>query len=299
MDRLDDLAAFVAVIDKGSQTAAARFLGRSLQSINRSLMALERSVGVELVLRTTRQSIATEAGLAFYQRIKPALADIADARQEAVDNRRDFSGLIRISAPIQLASAYVAPAICDFMEQHPRIEVELKPSDREVDVFDDELDVAVRIRNLADSALKVRRLGEIRVVVFGAPAYFSRNGRPGHPDDLTKHECIAHVSGGHTEPWPFRVGGKRKLVRVNGRLRTNSITAATAAVLRGFGLGMAPLWQIRDLVDEGLLEVILEEFEAAKFPIHAVFPPTRMPIAKTRALIDVLAQRLERARLGH
>ena len=117
MDRLDDLAAFVAVIDKGSQTAAARFLGRSLQSINRSLMALERGVGVELVLRTTRQSVATEAGLAFYQRIKPALADIADARQEAVDNRRGFSGLIRIGAPIQLASPHMAPAIWDFVER--------------------------------------------------------------------------------------------------------------------------------------------------------------------------------------
>lgn len=296
MERLNDLAAFVAVIDKGSQTAAARFLGRSLQSINRSLMALERCVGVELVLRTTRQSTATEAGLAFYRRVKPALADIADARQEAVDNRHDFSGLIRIGAPVQLASAHVAPAICDFMERHPRIEVELKPSDREVDVFDDELDVAVRIRHLADSGLKVRRLGEIRVVVFGSPAYFSRNGRPRHPDDLMQHECIAHA--GHAQPWPFRVDGKRKLVRAHGRLSTNSIAAATAAALRGFGLGMAPLWQIRDLVEDGLLEVVLEEFEAAKFPIHAVFPPTRMPIAKTRALIDVLAKRLDKARLG-
>jgi DNA-binding transcriptional LysR family regulator len=98
-------------------------------------------------------------GPSLYRRIKPALADIADARQEAVDNRHDFSGLIRIGAPVQLASAHVTPAICDFMERHPRIEVELKPSDREVDVFDDELDVAIRIRNLADSGLKVRRLG--------------------------------------------------------------------------------------------------------------------------------------------
>ena len=249
------------------------------------------------LLRTTRQSTATEAGLAFHRRVKSALADIADARQEAVDNRSDFSGLIRISAPIQLASAHVAPAICGFMEHHPRIEVELKPTDREVDVFDDELDVAVRIRTLADSRLKVRRLGEIRVVVFGAPAHFSRNGRPHHPDDLTRHECISHVAGERTEPWPFRIDGKRRLVRVHGRLRTDGITAVTAAALLGFGVGMAPHWQIRDLVDEGLLEVILQEFEVAKFPIHAVFPPTRMPIAKTRALIDVLAQRLERARL--
>jgi DNA-binding transcriptional LysR family regulator len=297
MDRLDDLATFVAVVDKGGQTAAARHLGRSLQSVNRSLMTLERSVGVELVRRTTRQSSPTEAGLAFYRRIKPALVDIADARQEAANKRADFSGLIRIGAPVQFAAAQVAPAICDFMERHPRVEVELQPSDREVDLVGDDLDVAVRIRELADSTLKVRRLGELRVVAFGAPAYFASNGRPGHPLDLTRHECIVRVVDRSPEPWPFRISGQRRLVRVNGRFRTDSVAATTAVVLRGLGLGLAPLWQIRDLLDQGLIEIILEEFEAAKLPIHAVFPPTRMPIGKTRAFIDILADRLRSERL--
>lgn len=297
MDRLDHLATFVAVVDKGGQTAAARHLGRSLQAVNRSLMALERSVGVQLVQRTTRQSGPTEAGLAFYRRIKPALADIADARQEAVDKRADLSGLIRIGAPVQFAAAHVAPAVCDFMERYPLVEVELRPSDREVDPVDEDLDVALRIRHLASSTLKVRRLGELRVVAFGAPAYFAGNGRPRHPDDLTRHECIVHVANGHPEPWPFRIGGQRRPVRVNGRFRTNSVGATAEAVLRGLGLGLAPLWQIRDLVDQGLLEVILEEFEVARLPIHAVFPPTRMPVAKTRAFIDVLADRLRAERL--
>ncbi len=297
MDRLDDLATFVAVVDKGGQTAAARHLGRSLQSVNRSLMALERSVGVQLVQRTTRQSSPTEAGLAFYRRIKPALADIADARQEAANKRADLSGLIRIGAPVQFAGAYVAPAVCDFMERHPRVEVELKPSDREVNLVDDDLDVAVRIRHLADSTLKVRRLGELRVVAFGAPAYFASNGRPRHPRDLTRHECIVRVADGHAEPWSFRIGGQRKVVRVDGRFRTDSVAATAAVVLRGLGLGLAPLWQIRGLFDQGLVDVILEEFEVPKLPIHAVFPPTRMPVAKTRAFIDVLAHRLQSERL--
>lgn len=108
MDRLDDLATFVAIVDKGGQTAAARHLGRSLQSVNRSLMALERNLGVELVRRTTRQSGPTEAGLAFYRRIKPALTEIADARQEAANRRVDFSGVIRIGAPVQFAALQVA-----------------------------------------------------------------------------------------------------------------------------------------------------------------------------------------------
>jgi DNA-binding transcriptional LysR family regulator len=297
MDRLDDLATFVTVVDKGGQTAAARHLGRSLQAVNRSLMALERSVGVQLVKRTTRRSSPTEAGLAFYRRIKPALADIADARQEAASKRADLSGLLRVGAPIQFAAAHVVPAICDFMQRHPRVEVELKPSDREADLLDDELDVAVRIRHLADSTLKARRLGELRVVAFGAPDYFTRHGKPQHPRDLIRHECVVRVVDGRPEPWAFRIGGQRKLVRVNGRFRTDSIPTTTAVVLRGLGVGLGPLWQIRGLLDQGLVEVILEEFEAAKLPIHAVLPPTRMPVAKTRAFVDVLAERLRGERL--
>jgi DNA-binding transcriptional LysR family regulator len=297
MDRLDDLATFIAIVDEGSQTAAARLLGRPLQSVNRSLTALERSMGVELIQRTTRRSSPTEAGLAFCRRIKPALAEIADARQEAAKKRAALSGLLRIGAPVQFAPAYVAPAICDFMVRHPRMEVELKPSDREVDIVDDELDLAVRIRHLADSTLRVRRLGELRVVVFGAPAYFARHGKPRHPRELTHHECVVRMVDGHPEPWSFRVGGQRRLVRVNGRFRTDSIPVTTAVVLHGLGLGIGPLWQIRSHLDQGLIEIVLEEFEAAKLPINAVLPPTRMPIAKTRAFIDVLADHLRKERL--
>jgi DNA-binding transcriptional LysR family regulator len=297
MDGLDHLAIFVAVVDKGGQTAAARHLGRSLQAVNRSLMALEQSVGVELVQRTTRQSSPTEAGLAFYRRIKPALADIAEAKQEAASKRADLSGLIRIGAPVQFAAVHVAPAVCDFMQRHPRVEIELKPSDREVNLVDDDLDVAVRIRHLADSALKVRRLGALRVVAFGAPAYFAANGRPQHPRDLIRHECIVRIVDGRPEPWPFRIDGQRRLVRVNGRFGTDSVAATAAVVLRGLGLGLAPLWQIHDLLDQGLVEVVLEAFEVPRIPIHAVFRPTRMPVTKTRAFVDVLADRLRSARL--
>lgn len=292
MNRLEDLTTFVAVVDKGGQTAAARHLGRSLQSVNRSLMALEQCVGVELIRRTTRQSSPTEAGLAFYHRIKPALVEIADARQEAANRRADFSGVIRIAAPVQFAAAQVAPAVCDFMERHPQVEIELRPSDHAADLVDDDLDVAIRIRELGDSTLKARRLGELRVVAFGAPGYLDRHGRPEHPRDLARHECIVRVVDRHPEPWPFRIGGQRRLVRVNGRFRTDSVAATTTAVLRGVGLGLAPLWQIRGALDQGLVELILEDYEAAKLPINAVFPPTRMPIAKTRAFVDLLAEGL-------
>src|SRR5262245_1707878 len=245
MDRMDDLAAFLAIIEQGSQTAAARHLRRSLQSINRSLATLERSVGIVLISRTTRQSIPTEAGLAFYRRVKPALLEINDAKLEAASRQTEPFGLLRVGAPVLFAPAYVAPAICEFLQQHPHIEIDLRVSDREVDLLQQGLDLAVRIRHLPDSRLKARRIGELRVVVFGAPAYFARHGRPKHPDELAQHHCILRTAEPDAEKWSFRVAGRPRSVRVHGRFRTDSAAAIHAAVAGGLGLGFAPLWQVR------------------------------------------------------
>jgi DNA-binding transcriptional LysR family regulator len=297
MNRMDDIEAFLAVVEKGSQAAAARHLSRSIQSINRSLATLEQGIGIELVRRTTRQSNPTEAGLAFYRRVKPAFTEINDARLEAATRRAEPSGVLRIGAPVLFAPAYVVPAAREFMERYPEIEIELKVSDRQVDLIEEGLDVAVRIREMPDSALKTRRLGALRLVVFGAPAYFARHGRPEHPDDIARHQCVIRSTGQDTETWSFRIGGRQKEFRVSGRLRTDSAAAMHAAVACGLGIGFTPLWQIRDLVDQGIVELVLEDFEASRIPVHAVWPATKIPLAKTRLFTDLLARRLKRARL--
>jgi len=297
MDRMDDLAAFLAVVEKGSQAAAARHLRRSLQSIGRSLAALERGLGVELVRRTTRWSNPTEAGLAFYHRVRPAFMEIREARLETASRRTEPSGLLKIGAPTLFAPVFVAPAICDFMERFPQIEVELKTSDRQADLLVEGLDLAVRVRDMPDSDLKARRLGGLRIVVFGAPAYFAEHGRPGHPDDLGRHQCVLRTTDGDAGAWPFRIGGRRRDVRVGGRFRTDSTAAMHAVAARGLGIGRAPFWQIRDLVEQNVVEVVLERFEAARLPVHAVWPPTKIPPAKTRLFVDILAARLRRERL--
>jgi DNA-binding transcriptional LysR family regulator len=297
MDRLDDLEAFLAVVEKGSQTAAARHLSRSLQSINRSLATLERGMGVELVRRTTRKSRPTEAGYAFYRRVRPAFTAIAEARAEAADRQRELSGVLRIGAPVLFAPAHVVPVASDVMRRYPQIEIELKLSDREVDLVEAGLDLAVRIREMRDSTLKSRRLGTLRAVVFGAPAYFAQYGRPHRPDDLARHHCVVRVTDGEAEAWPFRIGGRRRKVRVGGRFRADSTASAIAAVASGIGIGFGPLWLVRDLVDRGEVEVILQNFEEARIPIHAVWPSTRATAAKTRLFIDLLAARLRQERL--
>ena len=294
MDRMEDLEAFLAIVEKGSQAAAARHLGRSLQSVGRSLTALEQGMGVELVRRTTRWSNPTEVGLAFYHRVKPAFTEIKEARLETAGRRTEPSGLLRIGAPALFAPAYVAPSVCDFMRRYPRVEVELKASDRQVGLLEEGLDVAVRIRDLPDSELRARRLGSLRVAVFGAPAYFLEHGRPGHPDDLARHQCLLRTADGDTGAWAFRIGGRRRTIRVGGRFRTDSTASMHEAAAHGLGVGRAPFWQVRDLVDRGALEVVLEEFEAPRLPVHAVWPPTKILAAKTRLFVDILAARLKR-----
>jgi len=191
----------------------------------------------------------------------------------------------------------VVPVVGDFMERYPQVEIELKVSDREVDLVAEHLDLVVRIREMKDSALRARRLGELRVVVFGAPAYFVEHSRPQHPDDLARHKCVVRLTDRDAETWPFRIGGRRKSVRVSGPFRSDSTAAANAAVVRGIGIGFAPLWQVRSLVDRGDVEIILEDFEVARIPIFAVWPPTKMPLAKAQLFADFLAARLKRERL--
>jgi DNA-binding transcriptional LysR family regulator len=295
---MEELEAFLAIIETGSQTAAARRLGRSVQSVNRLLLALEQSVGVELVRRTTRKSFATEAGLAFYRRVKPACAEISDARLEATSRRVEPSGLLRIAAPVLFGSTFVAPALAEFIARYPRIEADLHGSDRPVDVVGGGFDLAIRIRELPDSSLKARRLGELRTVVYAAPAYFARHGRPRHPDDLVRHQCILRSADeGETEAWRFQVRGRIKTVRVRGCFRTDNVAAAHAAACHGLGIGYGPFWQICEHFDRSALEIVLEDFEAPRIPIHAVFPPSGMPPAKTRLFADALAERLKHERL--
>ncbi|MET0510021.1 MAG: LysR family transcriptional regulator [Burkholderiaceae bacterium] len=295
MERTDDLEAFLAIVEQGSQTAAADRLQRSLQSISRSLAGLERQLGVSLIRRTTRRSAPTEAGLAFYDRVKPALAEIEQAKAEAADRGRDLSGRLRIAAPRLFAQAFVAPAVCSFMGRFPRIEVDLKVSDRAVDLLAENLDVAIRMRRLAESMLKVRRIGELRLVTYGAGPYFERHGRPSHPDELLRHQCVVRTNDGGDDAWPFRVAGRPTTVRVAGRFRTDDSLAAREAVIRGLGIGFAPFWHVREAVERGQLEIVLASFATDPLPIYAVLPPTRTQPGKVRLFVDHLGNVLAKA----
>jgi DNA-binding transcriptional LysR family regulator len=292
MDRLGDIPVFLAVAEHRSLSKAARHLGRSLQSVSRSLALLERSIGVPLVLRTTRSCTLTEAGLAFRDRVAPAITDLRQAWDAASRLSSAATGTLRVGAPVLFAPAYVVPVVARYMELHPRVEVELVLDDAFADMQAGGLDVAVRIGDPVHENLKQRRLARLRRVAFCAPAYLRRHGAPQHPTELSTHRCVVRSTEGHYARWPFRVDGQLRRYTVQHRLRAGSAEAVNEAVALGLGIGFGPLWQIRHLLDRGAVEVVLEEFEAPPTPVQAVWPAARSLPAKTRAFIDLLAEHL-------
>jgi DNA-binding transcriptional LysR family regulator len=297
VDRIEDFQAFVAIVDKGSLTAAAKQLGRSLQSISRSLATLEGDLGVELIARTTRRSAATEAGLAFYRRVGAALSEIEAAKLETSNRRSEPVGLLRITCSTVFAPLYVVPAVCAFLQSHPKIDIDLDMSDGYVDLISQGFDLAIRIGELPDSSLKARRLADLRRVVFAAPDYFAKHGRPKVPGDLAGHQCLVRTSARDSDAWPFLVGGRLKAVKVAGRFRSSGALAVNEAAVQGLGIANAPLWQVRALVDRGVVELVLTRFEPPRVPVHAVWPATRLLPAKTQLFLNYLAARLKAERL--
>jgi DNA-binding transcriptional LysR family regulator len=292
MSRIDDFEAFIAIVEHGSLTAAARRLNRSLQSISRSLATLEETVGVELVHRTTRHLTLSEAGAAFFHRIKPAVDEINEAKLEAANQRSEPSGILRLTAPVLFGPDFLMPIIADYMRMHPRVEVDLQLSDAFVDLGVEGLDLAIRIGDLPDSSLRAKRLGALRRVVFGAPSYFKLHGQPTHPFELSEHSCIVRTIDERPGEWMFQIEGKPRTVKVAGTFRSNLMTSIYAAAIHGLGLGYSPLWQIRHLVDDGRVGLALTEYEPVPVPIHALWPEGRSSSAKVRAFLDMLASRL-------
>ena len=210
------------------------------------------------------------AGLTFYRRVKPALTEIGDARRKVASQHAERAGLLRVGGPVLFAAAPIVRVIAELVARPPRLEIELKSSDREVDLVAERLDIVVRSREMRSSTLKARRLGEVRAVVFRSPSYFQRRDRPKHPDELAQHDCVVRLTDGEgrslalplRRPQPAGQGERR---RADGQRRGGQHG-------RGVGPGdrLHPALLVRSLVDRGEVEIILEAFEVARVPNHAV-----------------------------
>jgi len=292
MDRLDEFAVFLAVLETGSLAAAARRLRRSPAAVTRTLAALEARVGARLIERTTRKLAVTEAGRRLAEEARAVLAgyEAAIAREDDGPLR----GFIRVSAPLVFGRRHVAPVLAAFLDAHPQVSAELVLNDRNLDMVDAGLDVALRIGALSDSSLVARRVGEVRRVVAAAPSYLTQRGTPGRPADLADHE-IVYAS---TQPGPieWRFDGPRgpQTVRLRPRLMVNAVEPVIEAAVQGRGVTRVLSYQLADELADGRLARLLAPYEPAPIPVQLVTVSARLMPLRVRAFLDFAAAELTR-----
>ncbi|MFM0719420.1 LysR family transcriptional regulator [Paraburkholderia strydomiana] len=285
----DEYEVLLAILDEGSLTAAARSLGRTLQSVSRAIAKLERDLNATLFHRTTRRVQPTAACLKFAARIRPALGEIDAARDELVDHATQLRGSIRVGAPTAFGAEFVAPLVAQFLSIHESVRIELVLAEQHLDLAKANIDLAVRLGHLPDSTLRAKQVGTLRRVVFGTPEYFASHGYPAHPSELALHDCMLRQHP-LRETWTFnRAGGS---VEVAGRFRSTSALACNAAAAAGAGIGRAPSFQVQKLLDAGQVVTALDSFEPEPVPVHLVWTGGRSVPRRVRTLIDFLAARL-------
>lgn len=293
MDYVRAITVFLQTADGGSLTAAARKLGVSLASVSRELAALEAHLGCTLFVRSTRSLTLTEHGQLFHQRTRKITDDIREAELAVRPSTLEASGHIRVAAPSLLGRHLLVPILPSFLKAHPKVQVDLTLSDRNLNLIDDGIDIGLHIGSLGDSALLDHKLGDIRIVTCAAPGYLCRHGSPDTPHQLRQHDCLVFAVDPNDLTWRYQFGTNAKTaVRVNVRFRANALEAVVTAALAGVGIVRAPLWYVTDHVKAGRLTLLLEKYERPASVVHALFPVSRARLPAVRAFIDLLAARL-------
>jgi len=294
MDRLDEMAVLAAVLDTGSLAAAGRRLRRSPPAITRTIAALEQRIGARLVERTTRRLAPTEAGRALADRARVLLDLYAEAMQAPVEAA--LRGTLRITGPVVFGRRHVTPCVLAFQAEHPDLRVELDLADRNLDLVEEGLDVAVRIGAMADSGLMARRVGAVRRMIVASPAYLAAHGTPLTPGDLARHATIVSLARGGLLEWRFHDDGRQRVVRLTPRLAVNDIEAMLVAARSGFGVARALSYQVVEELKAGTLVRLLADFEPEAEPVQLVFSGGSMMRPSVRAFVEFGVAYL--ARLG-
>ncbi|MGV2291550.1 LysR family transcriptional regulator [Trinickia sp. YCB016] len=287
--RLDllDVALFLRAALLANVSAAGREFGLSAAVASARLANLERLLGARLLHRTTRRVSLTQEGEAFIKHAQ-ALLDAADAARASVGHARDEpQGRLRVSMTSSFGRQHISPVIPEFLRRFSGVSVDLRMSDRIVDLVDEGIDVAIRIGALKDSSLVARKLAVNRRVICCAPAYLEAHGVPHHPEELARHECIV-LSG--QRDWSFMTPAGPVSVRAGGRLATDNGEVIRDALLAGFGIAIKSTWDVAGHLASGKLVTVLDSYPLAEtVAIWAVYPTRAFVPTKTTAFIDFLA----------
>lgn len=288
MQDLNDVRAFLEVSRSGSFGQAARVLGLSKSMVSRRIVRLERSLGAQLLNRTTRGVVVTEAGATFVNHAQRALAELETARDALRQEGGEVEGQLRIAAPLSFGATHVAPVLAELALRHPRLRLYTSYSDRRVDLMAERYDVAIRLGALPDSSLVARRVAPMYGALVAAPAYLARHGTPHTLAELATHEAV--IQG--TTSWRLHDGRREHHVSVHGRFESDSGEATLAATLAGVGIAMLPTFLAGEHIGAGRLVVLLTQYRIPEFGLYVVRPPPATHTPRTiRVLTEILVEK--------
>jgi DNA-binding transcriptional LysR family regulator len=292
MNRLAAMDAFVRVVDTGSFTGVARQMRVGQPAISKIIAQLEERVGVKLLLRTTQGLGPTEAGEHFYAHAKRAVQEADEAELKARGVGTALTGRLRIGGAVTFSRLHVVPRLRKFLAMHPALDVEVILDDRNVDLVEAGIDVALRMGNLRDSSLTARKIGQNPRVVVGAPSYFAEAGEPASPAELVSHQGVIYDQRGGGTAWTFRQGTAEAAVTIKGRVRLTAAEGVREAVFDGLGLAVASEWMFAPEIASGRVRRVLQDWHLPPIDLWAVFPSGRNVSTKARAFANFIEQEL-------
>jgi DNA-binding transcriptional LysR family regulator len=290
MDRLREMEMFVRVIEAGSFSAAARDLNMGQPAVSKTIASLEDRLGVGLLTRSTRKLSPTEAGTAFYERALRAIGEANEAEAVAQGAGAGLEGRLRISVPVTFSRLHLVPKLGSFLDAHPKVQLDLVMDDRVVDLVAENIDVALRMGVLTDSALKARKAAQAERLVVASPAYLARRGVPRTPADLLEHDGIVYGQSSGGQEWFFRRGTSETSVYLRTRLKLSAAEGVREAVLAGQGFAIASRWMFTPELTSGEVVSILDEWTLPAMDLWVIYPAGRLTSAKARAFIKWFEQ---------
>lgn len=286
MDLIDGMKAFVAVAEAGSFTTGADRLGISKKVASKYIQLLEKRLDTHLLNRTTRKLSLTDSGSRYLERCIKLLGDLEELETGLVDDEVLLSGLLRIAAPQNYGELFIAPLVAEFQKLYPKLSIDLRLSDRYIDLAEEGIDVSIRIGELKDSSLIARRLGQTAIWTFATPEYVKKYAALTTPDDLREHECVRDSNRKAGSAWSYKRDGKAYNIAVRGGILVNSAAAVRNIVLQGNSIGLAPDYIIAPDIKTGRLVRLLSAYSVTTLPIQAVYLRQRHLSPKVRAFID-------------
>ncbi|WP_153111271.1 LysR family transcriptional regulator [Propionivibrio limicola] len=292
MDRIDAMHLFVRVANAGSFSAVAQQMNVARSVVTRQIAALESHLRVKLLARSTRHLSLTSAGAAYLEKCREILALVESAETDLGGEHQTPRGTIRLSVPLSFGLRHLSPLLLEFAKTYPEVTLDVDYTDRRSKLFEEGIDLAVRITDRLDTSDIARRISTSRLAVVASEDYLARHGEPRHPSELVNHHCLGYTAAPTPSQWPFIVDGRAHAFPIRSRLQTNNGDVLLQAAIAGFGLTRAPMFIAAEALRSGQVRQVLNDFPIAELGIYAVLPSNRLVPHRIRILMDFLAHHL-------